>query len=60
MKLFGEIRNIIEHKHSLVCVLIDEVESIAFARNSISCKRIFCLLNQFKNYFTYNIQFYSI
>lgn len=36
MKLFMKIRQIIETKSSLVCVLIDEVESIAYARDSIS------------------------
>lgn len=36
MKLFGQIREIVEHPQSLVCILIDEIESIAFERNSIS------------------------
>lgn len=36
MSLFDEIRKILDHKHSLVCLLIDEVESIAFARSSVS------------------------
>lgn len=38
MKLFEQIREIIEHKQSLVCILIDEIESIAFERNSMSSK----------------------
>ena len=38
MKLFTEIRQIIENPKSLVCVIIDEVESIAYARDSLSCK----------------------
>ncbi|CAD7082574.1 unnamed protein product [Hermetia illucens] len=36
MKLFSRIREIVEHPQSLVCVLIDEVESIAYARSSVS------------------------
>lgn len=36
MKLFAQIREIVEHQQSLVCILIDEIESIAFERNSIS------------------------
>lgn len=36
MTLFDDIRNILDHKQSLVCLLIDEVESIAFARSSVS------------------------
>lgn len=36
MKLFDEIRKVLEHKQSLVCLLIDEVESIAFARDTVS------------------------
>lgn len=36
MKLFSQIREIVDHKQSLVCILIDEIESIAFERNSIS------------------------
>lgn len=38
MKLFDKIKEIVEHKQSLVCVLVDEVESIAFARNAVGCK----------------------
>lgn len=37
MKLFEKIRDVVENRSHLVCVLIDEVESIAFARSS-SCK----------------------
>lgn len=37
MKLFEKIRDVVENRSHLVCVLIDEVESIAFAR-SASCK----------------------
>lgn len=36
MKLFAKIVDLIEHKGSLVVVLIDEVESIAYARDSVS------------------------
>lgn len=36
MKLFDEIKGVLEHEGSLVCLLIDEVESIAFARESVS------------------------
>lgn len=36
MKLFSKIHEIIETKSSFVCVLIDEIESIAFARTNIS------------------------
>lgn len=36
MKLFAQIREIVEHPQSLVCILIDEIESIAFERNSMS------------------------
>lgn len=35
-KLFGSIRDVAEHKQSLVVVLIDEVESIAYNRDSVS------------------------
>lgn len=35
MKLFSNIREIIAQPNSLVCVLIDEVESIAYARNEM-------------------------
>ncbi|XP_055855805.1 pachytene checkpoint protein 2 homolog [Episyrphus balteatus] len=36
MKLFTKVREIIAQPKSLVCVLIDEVESIAYARESMS------------------------
>lgn len=36
MKMFEQIQEIIEMKSSLVIVLIDEVESIAFARGNVS------------------------
>lgn len=36
MKLFAKIVDLIEHQGSLVVVLIDEVESIAYARDSVS------------------------
>lgn len=36
MKMFEQIKEIVEMKTSLVIVLIDEVESIAFARENIS------------------------
>lgn len=36
MKLFDDIKTMLEHSSSLVCLLIDEVESIAFARSSVS------------------------
>jgi pachytene checkpoint protein 2 len=36
MKMFQQIQEVIEMEASLVCVLIDEVESIAFARGNIS------------------------
>lgn len=36
MKMFQQIQEVIEMESSLVCVLIDEVESIAFARGNIS------------------------
>lgn len=36
MKLFDHIKRVLEHDASLVCLLIDEVESIAFARASVS------------------------
>uniref|UniRef100_A0A903Z087 AAA+ ATPase domain-containing protein n=1 Tax=Anopheles minimus TaxID=112268 RepID=A0A903Z087_9DIPT len=35
-KVFSEIVGLLEDKHSLVCVLVDEVESIAYARDRIS------------------------
>lgn len=36
MKLFDDIKKVLEHEESHVCLLIDEVESIAFARQSVS------------------------
>lgn len=36
LKLFTSIREVAEDSNSLVMILIDEVESIAFARNSLS------------------------
>lgn len=36
MKMFEQIQEIIEMESSLVCVLIDEVESLAYARGNIS------------------------
>lgn len=36
MKMFQQIQEVIELESSLVCVLIDEVESIAYARGNIS------------------------
>lgn len=36
LKLFANIKEVAEHKDSLVIILIDEVESIAYARESIS------------------------
>lgn len=36
MKLFDEIKDMLLYPHTLVCLLIDEVESIAFARGSVS------------------------
>lgn len=36
MKLFDKIKDVVENRSHLVCVLIDEVESIAFARSSSS------------------------
>lgn len=35
-KMFQQIQEVIEIESSLVCVLIDEVESLAFSRNAIS------------------------
>ncbi|XP_055610487.1 LOW QUALITY PROTEIN: pachytene checkpoint protein 2 homolog [Uranotaenia lowii] len=35
-KVFGQIHELCQDRKSLVCVLVDEVESIAFARDSIS------------------------
>lgn len=36
MKLFDDIDKVLEHDQSHVCLLIDEVESIAFSRQSVS------------------------
>lgn len=36
LKLFSSIREVADDSNSLVMILIDEVESIAFARNSLS------------------------
>lgn len=36
MKLFAKVKEIVSQPNSLVCVLIDEVESIAYARSSMS------------------------
>lgn len=36
MRLFAKIKEIIADPHSLVCVLIDEVESLAYARDCMS------------------------
>lgn len=36
MKMFQQIQEVIEMESSLVCVLIDEIESIAYARGNIS------------------------
>uniref|UniRef100_A0A1A9UCP2 AAA+ ATPase domain-containing protein n=1 Tax=Glossina austeni TaxID=7395 RepID=A0A1A9UCP2_GLOAU len=36
MRLFAKIREIIQDSQNLVCVLIDEVESLAYARNCMS------------------------
>lgn len=36
MKLFSNIKSVAEHKKSLVIILIDEVESIVYARDSVS------------------------
>ncbi|KAG6802847.1 pachytene checkpoint protein 2 [Apis mellifera caucasica] len=36
MKLFNEVKNLLENSHALVCILIDEVESLAHARKSCS------------------------
>lgn len=41
MKLFDKIKELAQLKESLVCVLIDEVESIVFARESVGCMLIF-------------------
>ncbi|KZC04109.1 PREDICTED: pachytene checkpoint protein 2 homolog [Dufourea novaeangliae] len=36
MKLFNEIRSLLESSQALVCILIDEIESLAHARKSCS------------------------
>ncbi|XP_076630485.1 pachytene checkpoint 2 protein [Colletes latitarsis] len=36
MKLFSEMKRILENSEVLVCILIDEIESLAHARNSYS------------------------
>lgn len=36
MKLFDDIKKVLDYEQSHVCLLIDEVESIAFARQSVS------------------------
>lgn len=36
MKLFNKIREMVLLPKSFVCVLVDEVESLAYARDSIS------------------------
>ncbi|XP_037822874.1 pachytene checkpoint protein 2 homolog [Lucilia sericata] len=36
MRLFSKIKEIIADRHNLVCVLIDEVESLAYARDCMS------------------------
>lgn len=36
MKLFSEIKTLLENPQALVCILIDEVESLAHARKSCS------------------------
>lgn len=36
MKLFAQVKEIVSQPNALVCVLIDEVESIAYARSSMS------------------------
>lgn len=34
MKLFEEIKNLVQNQKALICILIDEVESLAHARKS--------------------------
>lgn len=52
MTLFDEIKKILNHKQSLVCLLIDEVESIAFSRGAVSGKfRILCY--EYNKYFDF-------
>lgn len=36
MKLFDEIKNLVQDERALICILIDEVESIAHARKLYS------------------------
>lgn len=36
MKLFEEIRNLVQDEKALICILIDEVESLAHARKACS------------------------
>lgn len=36
MKLFNEIRNLLENSQAFICILIDEIESIAHARKLCS------------------------
>lgn len=36
MKLFDEIKNMVQNENALVCILIDEIESLAHARNLCS------------------------
>lgn len=36
LKLFGNIKEVAEHAQSFVIILIDEVESIAYARDTVS------------------------
>lgn len=36
MKLFDEIRNMVQNEKALICILIDEVESLAHARKLCS------------------------
>ncbi|KAL0124469.1 hypothetical protein PUN28_006365 [Cardiocondyla obscurior] len=36
MKLFDEIKNLVQDENALICILIDEVESLAHARKSCS------------------------
>lgn len=52
-KMFSRITEVVENKDVLVCVLIDEVESLAHARNQcVSGKTIFDLIlnRQIKQY----------
>lgn len=36
MKLFNEMKSLLEDSHVLICILIDEIESLAHARKSCS------------------------